>query len=106
VGGVAAPCRFAAIAARKFTVWASLLAVGAAVWSQKEHERGSCPVAIGPRPWGGRLVRGPAVVAGCVAYTQRLPLPFLTLSLIPLFCSYSQEHSREEKLSSSPLSLI
>jgi hypothetical protein len=82
-----------------------LPAVGAAVWSQKELERGSCLVAIGPGPWGGRVVRGPAVVAGCVAYTQRLRFLF-SLSLILLFCSYSQEHSREEKaliLSPTPL---
>ena len=36
-----------------------------------------------------------------------VPLPSLSPnSLILLLCSYSQEHSREEKLSSSPLSLL
>ena len=38
--------------------------------------------------------------------SQCLSLPLFPNSLILLFCLYSQEHSREEKLSSSPPSLL
>ena len=84
------------------------LALDVECWNHGAHSSKE-----GKEPFGlWRLVLVPLDQAarreGLVGWPVKpVPLPSLSPnSLIHLLCSYSQEHSREEKLSSSPLSIL